>query len=573
MTPIIKAYKEEFLYFFKDKVFILLMILSAIAAYGYQLTHSSLGVDDICINYYFSEGLGLVVGRWPFFVLTKWFGLDGLTKFIPFFTDYIAVILLLVGAVTWLVFIKVSAKESGIVLRKLDYIIFGCLFTTFSLIAQVWIYYLHNGIAIGYLLIGLSLLILEGDFSNNYDYKHLFNNIVRAALLVCIASGFYESMMVVFLFGVGLYLLIYYYKKTNVNFKHICYVISKSVIVLGVAFVFRYITIQALTVAYGFTTCVRQPSLIAVTYFLKNIGTIISGTICDYLLLPEYQPIRLFMICSLFGMFFLIVDAIKKRRIRLIIIAMIVFLSMFSITPFMHEVIPYKTVQNSSVWQAFDNHTPMVLPYRTMQVLSIYVAFIMMVFVHKYCHNIDCSKKYKVIRLIPYMIISLLLWNNYCEINYDFYMEYENNQYSMRKIDGIGHELERMGYDENNEIVLFVCKEKDKLPYPTTQDMITDGGIWDSVRNRVCKLFYAKNHVKNAIYYQVLTDDVAEWAVTSFGSQYQMKNLLQRRGYFINLYEGNVEAIVTDEDIDNMAVYPEDGFIKKVGNVLVVKVK
>ena len=544
-------YRNEFLYFIKDRVFVFAMTLSALMAYGYQLTHSTLGTDDICIDYYFSDGLGVTIGRWPFFVLSNWFGIDGISRYIPFLADFLAVLILMAGALTWLVFIKVVAQNSGIILRKKDYIIFGCFFSSYSLISQVWIYYLHNGIAIGYLLIGTALLIIMDDFLLSYDYKSIFNNVLWPAVLVCIASSFYESMMAVFLFGVGIYLMLYYYRDVKVNYKQIGYVFAKSVMVLGIAFVFRYIIIKVLTYAYRFTPGSRQPRPSAVAYFFENLREIVSGTICDYLLLPEYQPIFLFMLCYLFGVLFLVADAVKRKRFRLIVISLITFLAMFSITPFMNQV----------------------LPYRTMQVIAIFVAFVMLVFVHKLCHEIDFHRAKSVINLIPYVIVIVLLWNNYCEINYDFYMEFENNEYCMRKIEEIGHDLVQMGYDNSSDRVLFVSAGKDSMPYPSEQDMIVEGSIWDSLRDGICKLFGTDNHVVDGKYYQTVSNDVTAWALDAFGNQNQMANLLLRKGYRISLCEDEVQDVITEDEINRMPEYPENGFITKIGDVFVVKVK
>ena len=63
------------------------LIIAAVAGYGYEITHSSLGIDDVCIGLYFDDGLGVSIGRWPFYVINKLFHV---TEFEPFIMEFAA---------------------------------------------------------------------------------------------------------------------------------------------------------------------------------------------------------------------------------------------------------------------------------------------------------------------------------------------------------------------------------------------------------------------------------------------------------------------------------------------------
>ena len=65
--------KRQIEYFLKNKIYMASLIIAAIAGYGYEITHSSLGIDDVCIGLYFDDGLGVSIGRWPFYVTIKYF--------------------------------------------------------------------------------------------------------------------------------------------------------------------------------------------------------------------------------------------------------------------------------------------------------------------------------------------------------------------------------------------------------------------------------------------------------------------------------------------------------------------
>ena len=44
--------KRQIEYFLKNKIYMASLIIAAIAGYGYEITHSSLGIDDVCIGLY-----------------------------------------------------------------------------------------------------------------------------------------------------------------------------------------------------------------------------------------------------------------------------------------------------------------------------------------------------------------------------------------------------------------------------------------------------------------------------------------------------------------------------------------
>ena len=47
--------KRQIEYFLKNKIYMASLIIAAIAGYGYEITHSSLGIDDVCIGLYFDD--------------------------------------------------------------------------------------------------------------------------------------------------------------------------------------------------------------------------------------------------------------------------------------------------------------------------------------------------------------------------------------------------------------------------------------------------------------------------------------------------------------------------------------
>ena len=44
--------RKQIEYFLRNKIYMVSLIIAAVAGYGYEITHSSLGIDDVCIGLY-----------------------------------------------------------------------------------------------------------------------------------------------------------------------------------------------------------------------------------------------------------------------------------------------------------------------------------------------------------------------------------------------------------------------------------------------------------------------------------------------------------------------------------------
>lgn len=513
--------------FLKDKIYMLSVSLCAVMAYGYQITHCTIGADDICIDYYFLDGLGPVIGRWPFFVFSRFMGVDGISRVVPFLTDMAAVMVLILAANIFAEYIRRVATGFGIEFRPLSYVVFSCFFVSYSLIAQVWIYYLHNGIAIGYLLIGGALLKsldvvekLDSDNSVNVNKRSITIDMLVIVTCVCLAISFYESMISVFLAGIGIYLFVYSYKNETIQFRRIAFLFAGTIAMMAISIVIRYVIITILCSSLGLAAGSRQPNTELLVGFMNSFSAKLSGTIHNYFLLPEYQPVRLFMICVVLDLFFLIVDIVMKKRARMILVAIYWLLAVFSMSPFMNET----------------------LPYRTMQCMAVFVGFSLMLFTHRCCLGVEGTVLRKVLHGIPYVFLVVALWNNLCEINYSFFIEYSNNQHIMDVVDHIGYDLYHMGYDQEQDRVMFLETESNRvtMPYP----------------------------VDDVEYYQNINQDLLSWAVNAFGNQDQMQHLFKNAGYEINTYEGDIDRSL----ISQIPAYPQDGYICKTNDCYIVRI-
>lgn len=84
--------------FSENRMYLCILLLTAICAYGYKVTNVTIGIDDTPSLYYFEEGLIAIVGRWVLFLLNK---ICSIAEFLPFLTDFAAVVLLVIAAIVW----------------------------------------------------------------------------------------------------------------------------------------------------------------------------------------------------------------------------------------------------------------------------------------------------------------------------------------------------------------------------------------------------------------------------------------------------------------------------------------
>ena len=196
----------------ENRLYMGILLLAAIGAYGYKVTNTAIGIDDTPSLYYFEEGLIAIVGRWVLFLLNK---VITLAEFVPFVTDFAAVILLIAAAIVWsALFYSVFGEKIPVT----GYAFFAAVFVSCPLISEVFTYFLHNGIAIGYLSCAVSLCFMrEWQLSIRKPRKGsglwekpdcpAVTKLAAAAVFLWIAMGCYESFMILWLAGLVLLLL------------------------------------------------------------------------------------------------------------------------------------------------------------------------------------------------------------------------------------------------------------------------------------------------------------------------------------------------------------------------------
>ena len=71
MEKVMQKWKSYGKHFQQNRLYMGILLLTAVCAYGYKVTNATIGIDDTPSLYYFEEGLIAIVGRWVLFLLNN----------------------------------------------------------------------------------------------------------------------------------------------------------------------------------------------------------------------------------------------------------------------------------------------------------------------------------------------------------------------------------------------------------------------------------------------------------------------------------------------------------------------
>ena len=94
---------KELKWFLQQKVYVILVTLTAILSYGFAITHYAIGIDDTAVELYLEDGLEVVMGRWTVFLVNKLFHLS---QFAPFMLELVGVLLFLLGITLFCILVR-----------------------------------------------------------------------------------------------------------------------------------------------------------------------------------------------------------------------------------------------------------------------------------------------------------------------------------------------------------------------------------------------------------------------------------------------------------------------------------
>ena len=113
MKNIIEEYKKELKELISSKKYLFSIIIVSILAYGFAITHCSIGIDDTALDRYYGDFFSInmiAAGRWGSYFLYK---LLNLTSFTPFWLDFLTVLIIVSTAILISSFIRRNIRKNG----------------------------------------------------------------------------------------------------------------------------------------------------------------------------------------------------------------------------------------------------------------------------------------------------------------------------------------------------------------------------------------------------------------------------------------------------------------------------
>ncbi len=562
--------------YIRNKRYMLLLILTALCGYGFLITHGTVGIDDTPCTYYFEEGLLAMVGRWVLFLLNK---VVHIADFAPFITDFAAVLILMAAVTVWCVLFCEILQER---VPGYGYCFFACIFLSCPLLAEVFPYYLHNGVAIGYLACGISLWYFRegmelalplsgGGAQSGRRSRHAIKRLIPfagGAAGLWVALGCYESFMVVWLLGVCLVLL----TERLAGMKRKCFralVLAAAAALAAIAL--RSVTAVALSGLFGLGGMEGEAVQRSITGMMSWMFG--PGAAAEFAMALKrvfvmygafayaYYPIKIFVLASGVIVCFCLWRAIRQKDIWIALLMAGSFAVSFSLV----------VVEGKATL------------YRSAQFLPVICAVGALLFSYAFQGLKGCLEKsgaqwrgkkfvVKVARILPPLVLSVILWNQCTDLNKWFYVDYLKYEDAKSTASQIAFELER-SFDISKPVIFTGTYE---LPKSILADTYVDYGTetfykinrWTClVDEHLLEKFYRPYGVMVA---QTPTLSVLDWGRYAFDSDAELARFFAMHGHKIvpcmdiSLYAGAEEYSL------DLPHFPQEGSIVDMGDYIIV---
>lgn len=564
-----KVLKEQSGYFLKNKWFVLMLCISAAAGYAYVLTHGTCGIDDISIDIYFEKGLGVAIGRWPYYLINK---VIPVAEYTPFIGDLITVLVLMAAAAAWCMLLRMLMPWEVSIWA---YIAFAALFMDYSMNADVFVFYLQNGLGWVHLLSVLSLIAFLYLYRNQVKLgkQILIRGSIIAMLLFAIS--FYESAANIFLTGIMLVMLIdLFVKKKESPFRGKGFVLA--ILFAGryliYAMVARRVMRSVLMSVFSIPAYTFYRSASSIEWIIKggigniwnNIMDLLAQIYCDYFALAvTYYPILLFVICTIIFLGALAYYCWMRKDGLLLFTGLGAYASMF-------------------VLCVIEGNT---MAYRACQIFTIFVAMVFFGMV------IVLEKSQKWTRICGGgALIFAMLYSVY-DINQWFALDYEKTEYEMKVIDQIAAELNSGKYNVADKPLVVVGDfELPEEIYDKYCMKDTDFG-WAIVKSAAEA---AGRDAEDKYCYGQNDSSMIDWSVHAFAMHYgynvPIRQFFEYRGHQFNWADAETVKQVFDayypldwdyysytyienyqENYGGAAEYPEAGYIEEAEDCIIIR--
>lgn len=543
-------------------LFFVALCVIALAGYGYVFTHGTCGIDDISIDLYFEKGIGAAIGRWPYYLINK---VLPIAEYTPFIGDFITVLLLLLSVVIWCALLHSLIPEK---LSVWAYIVFAAMFMNYSMNADVFVFYLQNGLGWVHLFSVLSLAAFLYLYKRAPKVKKQIALRIATALMLTLAISFYESAANLFLSGVFLIMLIDLFVQKEMS----CFRGRKFIGALF--FTARYLLYAMAARRIIRALIMRIFSIPAYTFYRSaasiewikkgDIKKFLAQIFCDYFAASAvYYPIFLFLLCSVVFAVLLLYFTWRRKDWLFGLTGIGLYLSLFSLC----------VIQGAS------------MEYRACQVFTVFVAFLFFLITG------FLSGGKKQVKLCGGVIIACAVLYSTYDLNRWFMLDYEKTEYELGVIDEIAAELNSGKYniEEKPLVIVGEFKLPDEI-YDRYCVKDTDYG-WNVVKYAAEA---AGREIDDKYAYGQNDRSMIDWSVHAFamhcGYNVPIRQFFEYRGHKFLWADAETAKRVFQtyypldweyysytyienytENYNGAAEYPQEGYIEETADCIIVR--
>ncbi len=552
-----KSWLQDFSTLCKNKLYIIALSLTAVGAYGFMVTHQTIGIDDTPSLYYFQDGLVAIVGRWVMYLVNK---VASIADFAPFLTDFAGVLIFMLAVTVWCVLFR---RIFGNSIPSWGYVLFSCLFISNPLISEVYTYYLHNGIATGYLFLGMSLCCFwEGTvrLNDRRPFKKVLIPMFLSALCLWVALGCYESFMIVYLVGVCILLCS---SRIQQKCKKVLSALFTAALIGIVAIVLRSLMIALVTFVFGLQelkdAAIQRSITEMVGWLLEprafsEFGMVLKRIYIMYGVFGfAYYPIAIYVIASIIVVVMAIWNTIRKQDGWIFILALGSFIASYILIIIEGKATLYRSAQ--------------FLP-----AFSAWGLLLLILAIQPICNKRIGKLKLSFLNPMVCIILSIVLWNQCAEMNKWFYVDYLKYEDAKNTMNLIAYELEK-DFDTSKPVVFTGTYElpngilKDTyIPYnsPTFYKM----NLWSSLAGEhVMEKFYRQHGVWVA---QTPALSVLDWGRYAFDTDEELIRFFEMHGHkLVPLLDLSLYAPAEEISL-KLPSFPTQGSIVDTGEYIIV---
>lgn len=564
-----------------NRLYMGILLLTAVCAYGYKVTNVTIGIDDTPSLYYFEEGLIAIVGRWVLFLLNK---VISLAEFAPFVTDFAAVLLLIAAAIVWsALFYSVFGEK----IPMTGYAYFAAVFVSCPLISEVFTYFLHNGIAIGYLSCAVSLCCMR-EWQNSMRKPRkgsglwekpdcpAVTKLAAAAVFLWIAMGCYESFMILWLAGLLLLLLserirLGTERTARAGERGVFGTLAGGALAALAAVLLRSLMIVVLTKAFHLEYLQGEAVQRSVTEMLGwmvqtgafgELIMILKRTFVLYgVFAYAYLPIRIFVLSAVVITVVTLVRVIRGRDLWALILLPTAYLAAFSLLFIEGKATLYRSAQ----------FLPVFCGYGVL--LFVYAVWKVTAWWERKTQKSQNSRICRGVRGIAILVLAVIVWNQCMDMTKWFYIDKQKYDAAVQTVDQIALDLER-DFDTSKPVIFTGNYE---IPYSIVKDAYVSYG--DSKYYKMKRLtdlidpdlLDKYNRGSRGVWVaQTPALSVIDWGRYAFDSDAELVKFFAMHGHSL-VACGDIDRYAeAEEESLKLPEYPQDGYIVDKGDYIIV---